>query len=379
VENKKYLFICSSKYAILNSINAVLNNVKNNHENADLVIFHRTDDMKNLSERIKESKIFGNVYDFPFINKMNAFSLFKLLIFPKLFLSKLSLTDKSISLIENHYNILVSQSLLYASLFVRINKNAEVYLIEDGLSSYTGRTIDPQRRSVYFRLANKLVFKGSLLSDVKSQLLYEPDMYSGEIKNIIRLHIHKSENNILYNRLFEYRDNTLYNSHKFIYLGVPLYGLKDLMVNPIDTGYDFEEKCKFIIESAMKVPQKTKFIYRQHPIENIDEDYNKNNCRFDIYRNMWEIECQNTITNNHVLVSFFSTASFTPKMLYGKEPYVILLYKMLGVEFFNADELVSGLQSLYSNPKKVILVENLDELYSIIEKLEVLNDYDDFL
>ena len=94
---------------------------------------------------------------------------------------------------------------------------------------------------------------------------------------------------------------------------------------------------------------------------------------------MWEIECQNTITDNHVLVSFFSTASFTPKMLYGKEPYVILLYKMLGVEFFNADELVSGLQSLYSNPQKVILVENLDKLFSVIKKLELLIESSDSL
>ena len=94
---------------------------------------------------------------------------------------------------------------------------------------------------------------------------------------------------------------------------------------------------------------------------------------------MWEIECQNTITDNHVLVSFFSTASFTPKMLYGKEPYVILLYKMLGVEFFNADELVSSLQLLYSNPEKVILVENFDELHAVIEKLEFINEYGDSL
>lgn len=379
MENKKYLFICSSKYAILNSINAVLNNVKNSKGNADIVIFHRTEDMKNLSKRIKESKIFNNVYDFPFINNMKAFSLFKLLVFPKFFLSKLSLTNKSIYGMENQYSVLVSQSLLYASLFRRINKNAEVYLIEDGLSSYTNRTVDPLKRSVYFRLANKLIFHGSLLSNVKKQLLYKPEMYSGEIKNIIKLPALKPENNSFYNRLFGYRSNTFYNSHKFIYLGVPLFGLRDLMVNSNEVSHDFEEDCKFIMQSAMKVPQKSKFIYRQHPIENIDKDYHKNNYSLDIYNNMWEIECQNTITDNHVLVSFFSTASFTPKMLYGKEPYVILLYKMLGVEFFNADELVSGLQLLYSNPEKVILVENFDELHAVIEKLEFINEYGDSL
>ena len=52
---------------------------------------------------------------------------------------------------------------------------------------------------------------------------------------------------------------------------------------------------------------------------------------------------------------------------------------MLGVEFFNADELVSGLQLLYSNPEKVILVENFDELHAVIEKLEFINEYGDSL
>lgn len=372
MRNKKYLFICSSQYAILNSINAVLNNVEECKSNADIVIFHRTDDMKNLSERIKEDKLFGNVYDFPFINNMNAIMLMLLFVFPKFFLSKMCLTDKSLFLVKNRYNVLVSQSQLYASLFRRIFKNAEVYLIEDGLSSYTSRTVDPLRRSVYFSLANKIFFKGTLLTDVKIQLLYEPKMYSGEIDNIIKLPTHNSKNNILYNRVFEYKYNFIYNSHIFVYIGTPLYGLKALMLNPNKTIDDFDDKCKFIVESAMKASKKTEFIYRTHPIENVDEDYYKKYCKFDICNNMWEIECQNTITDNHILVSFFSTAAFTPKLLYSKEPYVIFLYKILGVEFFNADELVYCLRSTYSNPQKVILPKSIDELGAIIKKLESL-------
>lgn len=374
MENNKHLFICSSQYAILNSINAVLNNAKYSNGNSDIVIFHRTDNMKNLSIKIKKSKLFENVYDFPFINKMNSFSLLKLLLFPKFFLKKLSLNEKLINLTKDYYSVLISQSLLYASLFGRINKNAELYLIEDGLSSYTTRTIDPFKRSVYFRFANKLVFKGALLSNVKKQLLYEPNMYLGERNNIIKLPTLKSENNIFYNKLFGYRDNTLYDSHQFVYLGAPFFGLKDLMVNSNDGGDNFEERCEIIMKSAISATKKTKFIYRQHPIEKIDESYYKNNCIFDTHHNMWEIECQNTITDNHIIVSFFSTASFTPKMLFGKEPYVIFLYKTLGIEFFNANKLVNSLQSLYNNPKKIILVEDLDQLKRVIEELEFLND-----
>jgi hypothetical protein len=309
---------------------------------------------------------------------MNAISLFMLFVFPKFFLSKLRLTDESVCILENHYDVLVSQSQLYASLFRRINKNAEVYFIEDGLSSYTSRTVDPLSRSIYFRLADKIFFHRNLLSDVKMQLLYVPKMYLGDIGSTKQLPVRNPENNIFYNRIFEYKDNAIYDSHKFVYLGAVYKELNNLTLNPNNVSNDLEDKCRFIVDGAMKVPKKNSFVYRAHPLENIDEDHYKEFCEFDTCNNMWEIECQNTITNNHVLVSFFSTASFTPKMLYGKEPYVIFLYKILDVEFFNACKLVYSLQAIYSNPQKIILVENLDELFTVIEKLDLLQKCDNF-
>ena len=374
MENKKYLFICSSQYAVLNSVNAVLNNVEKCNGNADIVIFHRTNDMKSISEKLRESKIFGKVYDFTFINNMNVASLVMLFVFPMFFLSRLRLTDQSVYLMKGRYKVLFSQSPLYASLFRRMNENVEVYFIEDGLSSYTNHTIDPRRRSVYFRLVNKIFFRGSLLSEANKQLLYAPEMCSGDIGNIKKLPMCKPEDSVFYNRIFKYKDNPLYSSHKFIYLGVVYRGLKNLMSNPKDAGDDLEDKCKFIVDSAMKVICPHNFIYRKHPIENVDEDYYKEICKFDKCQNMWETECQNTITDNHALVSFFSTAAFTPKMLYGKEPYLIFLYKMLGAEFFNADELVNSLRSTYSDPQKVIAVENFDELFATIKKLDLLQE-----
>ena len=253
METKKYLFICSSQYAIFNAINAVLNNIEECKDNADIVIFHRTDDIRNISERIKESKIFGNVYDYSFIGNMNAFSLLSLFVFPKFLLNKLCLNDISNYIKKNQYDVLVSQNQLYASLFRRINKNADVYLIEDGLSSYTGRTINSKRRSIYFRLADKILFNGSLFTEVKKQLLYNPEMYVGNNSIIKKLPVRKFSNNIIYDRIFDYKYNTLYNTHKFVYLGAPLYGLKDLMLDPNDAGDDFDVKAIFLEKSRILI------------------------------------------------------------------------------------------------------------------------------
>lgn len=379
MKNKKCLFVCSTQYAILNSINAVLNDAEKYNGDTDIVIFHQTDDIKKLSERVKESKIFGNVYDFPFINNINSIFLLILFVFPRFFLHKLCLTNGSIHLKKNHYNIIISQSQLYATLFSVINKNSDIYLLEDGISSYTGRTLDIKRRSLFFRLANKTFLRRFLLADIKGQLLYKPDMFCGEKDYITKLPAHKPQNNAIYNRIFEYRNNSLYNSSQFVYLGAPYYGLKSLTLNHKGADKDLEERCKFTVDSAMKSLKRVNFTYRIHPIEKIEKNYYEKFCKLDECHNMWEMECQNSITNDHILMSFFSTAAFTPKILYGKEPYVIFLHKITGLVFFNADNLIDSLQSMYSNPKKVMQPESVDELFEILKDLELKSEYSNSL
>jgi hypothetical protein len=85
------------------------------------------------------------------------------------------------------------------------------------------------------------------------------------------------------------------------------------------------------------------------------------------------MECQNSITNNHVLMSFFSTAAFSPKIIYDKEPYVIFLHKITGFNFFNADILIYRLQSMYADSEKVMQPKNVKELSMILKDLELKN------
>tara|TARA_B100000886_G_scaffold190530_1_gene131113 strand:+ start:10326 stop:11429 length:1104 start_codon:yes stop_codon:yes gene_type:complete len=366
MENKKHLFICFSKYAILNSINLLINNNIYNNKNSDLVVFHRTLDMKQLSKNLRNENIFRNIFDFPFINKKGTFYLLKLFLFPRYFLSKISSNYFSKQITKQTYDVLISQNLLYASLFGRINSDAEIFLIEDGLSSYTSRTINPIKRSIYFQIANKFIFKNSILSSIKKQFLYKPKMFFGDGKNVLKIPKINSDSYHLYNKIFSYKKNVLYKSNKLVYLGVPFFGLKDLMLNPNEATKNFEVKCNYILNEITNISKKNKFIYRKHPIENIDQLTCKNNFIFDRIENTWEIECLNSISKQHIIVSFFSTASFTPKMLFDKEPYLIFLYKTLGIDFFNADKLVNDLKSLYKNPKKVILLEDINMIKDII-------------
>lgn len=170
MKNKRYLFICSTRYTTFNSINLVLNNPDKYNGKSDLALFHQTDETKKLSENLKKSGIFSAIYDFPFINNLNTIYLIIVFIFPRFILHRLSLNKDSISLIKNHYHTIYSQNLLYATLFKLINKKSNTYLIEEGLSSYTSRTLDVTRRSFFYRLLKKTNLDHFFLADIKGQL-----------------------------------------------------------------------------------------------------------------------------------------------------------------------------------------------------------------
>jgi hypothetical protein len=372
---KNNLFVCSTQYAILNAINFVSSDLEELDSNRDIVIFQQTDDIKELSKIIKESEYFDNVYDFPFINNKNLIYLIGIILFPNFFLKKMCLSESNYSLKDKFYNKIFSQNQLYASLFSRFNINSDVYLMEDGLSSYTGRTLEVSRRSFSFRLINKTFLRKYFFADIKGQALYRPEMLCGPSKVIIKLPEHKIENNYIYNSIFKYKEADAYDIHKFVYLGVPYYGLRDLMIRPESVSVDFEKICKNIVDTAMNALNKKDFIYRTHPIEKIEINYYKKLAKVDECKNMWEMECQNKISDDHILMNFFSTAAFTPKMLYGKEPYVIFLYKILGLEMLNADKLALSLKSMYSLPEKIIVPESIFELVEVIQSLELLKNY----
>ena len=52
-------------------------------------------------------------------------------------------------------------------------------IIEEGLSSYTGRALDARRRRPIFRFANKTFLRHFFIADIKGQLLYRPELYLG--------------------------------------------------------------------------------------------------------------------------------------------------------------------------------------------------------
>jgi hypothetical protein len=363
------VFICSTEYTVLNALNLVLSERANKNLASDIVIFNRTEKVKKLSARLKKSSLFNCVSDYRFINNTHAFLLALVVLFPRHMLNYFFSEDGAGRLRKNRYDFIVAQSILYAVIFKSFNKKARVYLLEEGLSSYTGRTIDTQKRSMSFRLFNSFFLKNDSKEFLDGQFLYQPEFYAGNRIRLLSLPVHDENNSEIYNEAFDYQECEFYKSCSFVYLGAPLFGLKDLLTKPSEAALGLEQKGREVLGKVIDTIDPGNFVYRPHPLEKLEERANDASVNVDYSVNMWEVQCQNGITDEHVIVSFFSTGAFTPKLLHDKEPYVIFLYNILDAEFFNADKLIDNFRSSYRNPEKIIQIRDLSEIEKVFSSI----------
>lgn len=90
-----------------------------------------------------------------------------------------------------------------------------------------------------------------------------------------------------------------------------------------------------------------------------------------------EVLCMHQDFSNKILISFFSTSLITPKMLYGQEPVLIMLYKVLGstINIELKDRLCKSMTSIYKDKDRVYVPETKQELLNIIETLKTKENY----
>lgn len=367
------LFICSTNYTILNSVNTVTHNLIGCRDKSDIVIFLRNKDMIPYINKVSGLCIFNNVYVYSFINYETSLEKIKLILLPKLFLKKYSVDDFKILDFKNnkYYKVIITQSLFYSMLFKRIYSDSDVYMLEEGLSSYTTRTISRKRRNAIYNILNKILFRG-LADEIKGQLLYEEEIFTGD-KSAVPIYklpkIDEDEMKVL-KLIFGDQNNVIYQNKEVVYLGTPLFGLRGLLKNPKKCKNNFEKDCEDILHCALRSFYKKNIIYRKHPLEKeYDIDITENIC-LDMENNMWELEAGDFVNEHSILISFFSTAAFTPKLLYGKEPYLLFLYKLTREPMFQADQVVDGLRRCYIRPEKIMVPETRVELLALIGGLE---------
>lgn len=111
---------------------------------------------------------------------------------------------------------------------------------------------------------------------------------------------------------------------------------------------------------------KTNYAIKIHPLDNFADfcECNTNST------GVWEIDSHD-VCENQILISAFSSALFTPKLLYGKEPYLIFTYKLFGKGLLSEKYIsyIDRFSKSYTNKTKIFAPKDLLEFSEIIEKL----------
>ena len=152
-------------------------------------------------------------------------------------------------------------------------------------------------------------------------------------------------------------ENDCYQA-RFIFLSQRLIGLNISM-----------DLAKYI-EYAFNKAGIEKFCYRLHPAEvDNSQEYNE---MFSLPNEMWELVCYRYINDCKVLITINSSAAFSPFKLYNIEPYVIFIYKVVGLrseELRVSESIVESLKSAYSDQSKIFVPNTEEELIEILSKI----------
>ncbi len=367
MKRKRVCFIGDTPLQIMNCINLACNEFASDEYLKDIYIGHNFENAENVSYGIQKSGIFHNVYNFiPFNNIKDSVILRIIsLLFPKLLFYKYNLDDSY--KFEKYNIVLISIFSYFSRSAILAMRDSVFYMYEDGIGSYIGTTIDYDKWPLCVKILNATLFQKRLSIDFPIIYLNRAQLYYG---NSIGIQMNKidAHNKAMsyFNDVFKYEKNSLYQRRKIVYLTQPLYEMKE------NGLYDIERRILDFLEGNYN----RNYIVRIHPRQRgtFFETYFSDN-----FRNLWELECINQITEDSILLNYYSTAAFEPAFLCDKKPYIFFLYRIFDINIdeninANMEKMIECLKEMYGKQKyKIRVSRNMKEFFNDIT--DVCNTY----
>lgn len=359
----RYLYYCNSAYQILTVINLHWHRKYANFENlenydADLIILNSFEEAKEIFELIKEKNIFNNVllirkaYN---SGKFHAIQTLTDLISPSKYLSsKYGIRRKDVC---NVYSAVCAPkySTVTAAIW-RLNKKAELHILEDGAGTYFGSMrLDPD--SALYRKYYQTLNYGRSFHDYSAIYLNDAELFTGAQKDKA-VSIPAFDESCLKDmrELFESYIDCSDTERKNILYFAQFLNNKEINVF-IDELLDFLQNFK---ENVLYIP---------HPRHKDEKEYALDYAN---KKQIWELkQLKIDDLEEKLLISIHSTACFTPKILFNKEPYVLLFYKLCDDKVTTRNErfdrFVELFRERYQNKAKIMIPETVDEFKMMIE------------
>jgi hypothetical protein len=348
----------NTPYQLMNCISYVYNNVEDSYGNSDLYIMFNEKYADDIKIKLSNTNLFNHIYTIPVCSKLShgATYYFKSLIYilyPKILFTKV-LGD---SFHLDYTCIMTSHPAPVVASLARLSKKAYIYYYDDGIGSYYGELIRSYKSNI-LRYFMKIINLNIDLFVPRRIYINSEKFCCSKYTNINKMPAIISCIPIL-DEVFSYKPSYNYAS-KIIFLTTIM----------TKNGRREYEQIEFDIFKFLMRKCSGSFLIRKHPRDM--HVYKREHV--DLVNNLWELEAYHSIGSESVLISYFSTAQFTPKILFNKEPALFFLYGLfrdyIGSEMASIyDQLVGKLVDVYNDKQKVIIIENIEQLRLILEKL----------
>lgn len=365
-------FIASSPYQVLNCLQIYYPY----EEEADIFVLNQFVDCSFLVSNLRRSKIFKRIIQ---VKNMTAEPRKKV----KEFVDRNFLYSFRVSEIvgdcvydQIYFAALDMTVYMLMKYMKKCNSNLKICRMEDGAGDYIS---DSFIFSSVTDICFHKIFGGNVfLTGPEAELirkntyLYEPELIDDIGR---RKYIKKLQNNFV-NKNFLKKVNEIFGIQKEDIPSTKILFFDAAANSPIE---NMDKNLKEVVQLLNSVFGQEKVGVKRHPRrkENIYDSniiWGRGNVPAEIYfANMQDSLSQ------RIIVSPFSTANFTPKIIFNAEPYIILLHRILYERqcFFTEEDLlkcektIKRLDNLYHTKGKIHVPENMAQLKKIIQHLTV--------
>lgn len=363
----KIAIMSATPYQTLNAVKLAMGIIPKGIQK-DLYYRNFNSTTNRVLNNLRKSNIFNNIYEYKLFSKKHLlkymYNDLEQALSPLNFLKSVIVNDSKPDLLNYDYITVTSGTEFEIALY-RINKKAKIIAYDDGIGSYVGNIIHDQYLNPIWH------FLGRRPDKINPSMLYvnNPGACNSTLAPFIRPLSTENANNVELNNLiqgiFDYKPGTEYLNEKYVFLTQPINELK---INESDA---YSQSIEYLLKNKIK-----QTIIRFHPRDNDIGKFKE--FTIDKHNDMWELLCQDQITNNHVLLGLCSSAQITPKLFYDKEPYIIFLYHMFNwgsnPDVFKRFAKIEDLSSnLYKCKGRIFAPQTFLEFTRVIEKINIEN------
>ncbi len=358
----KRIFVCDTAFQVFNCCNLAYHSDRSNCD-TDICIVDQFQNANELCKKIEETKMFHKVYLIKRLKSLRCKPINWAWMLIKLILPSVTIRHSLGE--QGKVEDFLGYQEVYACYFTEFiaavmgkNRNASFYLVEDGTGTYTGDILRNPFGKKY-EIISRVLKLGYTLAKPKAIYVNNPDVCKAKIvAEIISLPACDIAFLQWARRVFIISSEGYYNK-KLIWLTDVTDDNPKMMI--------VEDKCANILVNYHDI-----VLVRRHPREKTKWKYDY--LSLDLSKDMWEIKISQEDLDKKILFALFSTAQFSPKYIFGKEPYLIFTYKVFPNIIVDKteeemDNMVMDLKKAYSEKSKVYIPRNMVELTSCVDEL----------